>query len=165
MTEELTHVSPSQPVKRLLLAAESPTIRRVIEIACAGANIEVIAVGDGKQAIGRIATERPDVVLADIVMPRRTGYEVAAFIKADPALAHVPVLLMAGALEPVDEARRRKRNAPACWPSRSSRTLCWRASGNCLLRRLIRRSLRPRSCRRHTSIVMTVWKTIYPCRP
>jgi DNA-binding response OmpR family regulator len=37
-------------------------------------------------------------------MPKRTGYDVAAFVKADPALKHIPVLLMAGAFEPVDDA-------------------------------------------------------------
>jgi CheY-like chemotaxis protein len=64
-------------------------------------------VGDGKQAIERVQTDRPDIVLADVGMPERDGYEVAAFIKGDPALAHIPVLLLTGAFEPIDEARAR----------------------------------------------------------
>ena len=67
----------------------------------------MITVGDGEQAIARIPTERPDIVLADIGMPKRSGYEVAAFVKGTPDLAHIPVLLLAGAFEPVDEARAR----------------------------------------------------------
>jgi CheY-like chemotaxis protein len=65
----------------------------------------VVAVGDGEQAIARIPTERPDIVLADIGMPKRSGYEVSAFVKGRPDLRHVPVLLLAGAFEPVDDAK------------------------------------------------------------
>jgi CheY-like chemotaxis protein len=65
----------------------------------------VVAVGDGEQAIARIPTERPDIVLADIGMPKRSGYDVAAFIKGHPDFKHIPVLLLAGAFEPVDEEK------------------------------------------------------------
>ena len=64
-----------------------------------------MAVGDGEQAIARIPTERPDIVLADIGMPKRSGYEVAAFVKGHPEFKHIPVLLLAGAFEPVDDAK------------------------------------------------------------
>ena len=92
---------------KLLLADDSVTIQRVIELTFADEDIEVVAVGDGKQAIARIEAEPPDVVLADVGMPERDGYEVAAFVKGTPRLAHIPVLLLTGAFEPVDEARAR----------------------------------------------------------
>jgi len=92
---------------KLLLADDSVTIQRVIELTFADEDVKVVAVGDGKQAIERVQSERPDIVLADVGMPERDGYEVAAFIKGDPALAHIPVLLLTGAFEPIDEARAR----------------------------------------------------------
>ncbi len=92
---------------KLLLADDSVTIQRVIELTFADEDVKVVAVGDGKQAIERVQTDRPDIVLADVGMPERDGYEVAAFIKGDPALAHIPVLLLTGAFEPIDEARAR----------------------------------------------------------
>jgi len=92
---------------KLLLADDSVTIQRVIELTFADEDVKVTAVGDGQQAIDRILIERPDIVLADVGMPKRDGYEVAAFIKDDPALAHIPVLLLTGAFEPVDEERAR----------------------------------------------------------
>ena len=92
---------------KLLLADDSVTIQRVIELTFADEDVEVIAVGDGQQAIQSVQSERPDIVLADIGMPERDGYEVAAFIKGTPELAHIPVLLLTGAFEPVDEARAR----------------------------------------------------------
>jgi CheY-like chemotaxis protein len=90
---------------KLLLADDSVTIQRVIELTFADEDVEVLAVGDGQQAIDRVQAERPDIVLADVGMPERDGYEVTAFIKGNPQLAHIPVLLLTGAFEPIDEAR------------------------------------------------------------
>jgi CheY-like chemotaxis protein len=84
---------------------DSVTIQRVIELTFSGEDIQVIAVNDGEQAIARIPAEQPDVVLADIGMPRKGGYDVAAFVKGRPDLSHIPVLLLAGAFEPVDQTR------------------------------------------------------------
>ena len=92
---------------KLLLADDSVTIQRVIELTFADEDVDVIAVGDGQQAIQQVQSERPDIVLADVGMPERDGYEVAAFIKKSPELAHIPVLLLTGAFEPIDEARAR----------------------------------------------------------
>ena len=90
---------------KLLLADDSVTIQRVIELTFADEDVKVTAVSDGQQAIDLIHAAPPDIVLADVGMPERDGYEVAAFIKNDPALAHIPVLLLTGAFEPVDEER------------------------------------------------------------
>jgi CheY-like chemotaxis protein len=90
---------------RLLLADDSVTIQRVIELTFADEDIEVIAVGDGAEAIRRIEADMPDIVLADVGMPEKDGYEVAAYVKNTPRLSHIPVLLLTGAFEPVDEQR------------------------------------------------------------
>ena len=92
---------------KLLLADDSVTIQRVIELTFAEEDVQVLAVGDGKHAIDRIQADRPDIVLADVGMPERDGYEVAAFVKSQPHLAHIPVLLLTGAFEPIDETRAR----------------------------------------------------------
>src|SRR5688500_16247395 len=89
----------------LLLADDSVTIQRVIELTFADEDIKVVAVSDGDQAIDRIEAEPPDIVLVDVGMPGRTGYEVAHHIKQSPRLRHIPVLLLTGAFEPVDQAK------------------------------------------------------------
>jgi CheY-like chemotaxis protein len=94
--------------QKLLLADDSVTIQRVIELTFADEDIQVVAVGDGKQAIDRLQSEHPDIVLADVGMPERDGYEVAAYVKSDPRLSHIPVLLLTGAFEPIDESRARE---------------------------------------------------------
>lgn len=92
---------------KLLLADDSVTIQRVIELTFADEDVQVVAVGDGKKAIASIQSDRPDIVLADVGMPERDGYEVAAFIKGNPQFANIPVLLLTGAFEPIDETRAR----------------------------------------------------------
>ena len=94
--------------RKLLLADDSVTIQRVVELTFSGEDIEVVTVSDGEQAIARMSADPPDIVLADIAMPKKNGYEVAAFVKEHPTLAKVPVLLLAGAFEPVDEERARR---------------------------------------------------------
>lgn len=90
---------------KLLLADDSMTIQRVVELTFADQGVEVLTVGDGEAAIARIPVDQPDIVLADIGMPKRSGYDVAAFVKGHPDYRHIPVLLLAGAFEPVDEKR------------------------------------------------------------
>jgi CheY-like chemotaxis protein len=92
---------------KLLLADDSVTIQKVIELTFADEDIQVVAVTNGRQAIEMIPHEKPNIVLADVGMPERDGYEVAAFIKGRPDLAHIPVLLLTGAFEPIDEGRAR----------------------------------------------------------
>jgi len=90
---------------QLLLADDSVTIQRVIKLTFADEDVDVLAVGDGDQAVAAIEKAPPDIVLADVAMPGRTGYEVARHIRNTPRLAHIPVVLLTGAFEPVDEVR------------------------------------------------------------
>ena len=92
---------------KLLLADDSVTIQRVIELTFADEDVQVTAVGNGQDAIERVQRDRPDIILADVGMPEKNGYEVAAFVKGNPSTAHIPVVLLTGAFEPVDEARAR----------------------------------------------------------
>jgi CheY-like chemotaxis protein len=91
--------------KRILLADDSITIQKVIELTFSDEDFEVVTVGNGRLAIERVQEVRPDVVLCDIIMPERDGYEVCEFIKKTPALAQIPVLLLTGAFEPFDQER------------------------------------------------------------
>ncbi|HEX5215227.1 MAG TPA: response regulator [Vicinamibacterales bacterium] len=91
--------------KTLLLADDSVTIQRVIELTFANEDIRVVAVSDGKRAVQWMDSEWPDIVLVDVEVPELDGYGVASYVKKSPRLKNVPVLLLAGAFEPVDEKR------------------------------------------------------------
>lgn len=97
----------------LLLADDSVTIRRVIELTFTDENVRVVSVSSGREALDRIAADPPDIVLADIGMADVSGYEIAAFIKGRNDLRHIPVVLLAGAFEPLDEAKARQAGSDA----------------------------------------------------
>jgi CheY-like chemotaxis protein len=91
----------------LLLADDSPTIQRLIELTFAQAGVRVVTVRDGEAVFERLGQERPGIVLADVGMPGVDGYRIAEHVRQTPELRDVPVLLLAGAFEPVDEAKAR----------------------------------------------------------
>jgi CheY-like chemotaxis protein len=91
--------------KKILLADDSITIQKVIELTFSDEDFEVVTVGNGRLAVEKVQDVRPDLVLCDIIMPEKDGYEVCDFIKKTPSLAHIPVLLLTGAFEPFDQDR------------------------------------------------------------
>ncbi len=93
--------------KTLLLADDSVTIQKVVGISFANEDVVLVTVDNGDDALLRARELRPDLVLADVAMPGKDGYEVCEAIKADPQLRHVPVLLLSGTFENFDEARAR----------------------------------------------------------
>jgi CheY-like chemotaxis protein len=97
--------------KTLLLADDSVTIQKVVGIAFASEDIDLVTVDNGDDAVARAKEVRPDAVLADVVMPGMNGYEVCEALKADPSLQHVPVLLLTGTFEAFDDERARAAGA------------------------------------------------------
>lgn len=88
---------------RLLLADDSITIQKVVELVLAEEDFEIKSVGNGEDALNSMGTFNPDIVLADIDMPRMNGYQLCEKIKKNPATSSIPVILLAGAFEPIDE--------------------------------------------------------------
>jgi CheY-like chemotaxis protein len=75
---------------------DSATMREVIKIAFRRENINVVACSDAASALAMIEQERPDVVISDVIMPDKDGYEVCQYIKQHPVLGRTPVILMSG---------------------------------------------------------------------
>jgi len=90
---------------KLLLADDSITIQKVVELTFAETAHRVIAVGGGRELMRRIAEVKPDCVLCDVIMPDMSGYDVCQTIKSDPATLHIPVVLLTGTFEPFDRDR------------------------------------------------------------
>ncbi|MFZ0818773.1 MAG: response regulator [Candidatus Acidiferrales bacterium] len=87
----------------ILIADDNSNIQKMVTLAFKDEGIEVVAVGNGEAAVRKAPEIMPDLVLADIFMPVRNGYEVCEFMKQDARLAHVPVVLLVGAFDPFDE--------------------------------------------------------------
>jgi len=97
--------------KKILLADDSVTIQKVISITLASEDYTLEIVGEGNAAIAKIKAMKPDLVLADIAMPGKTGYEVCEFVKNDPELKNTPVILLAGTFEPLNKAEAQRVRA------------------------------------------------------
>jgi len=90
-------------VAKILVADDNSNIQKMVVLALKDQGIEVVAVGNGEAAVRKISDIKPDLVLADIFMPVRNGYEVCKFVKDNSALSHIPVILLVGAFDPLDE--------------------------------------------------------------
>jgi CheY-like chemotaxis protein len=75
---------------------DSATMREVIKIAFRRENINVVACQDAAVALKEIETAKPDIVITDVIMPDKDGYDVCQHIKSHPELAKTPVILMSG---------------------------------------------------------------------
>lgn len=98
-------------VPRILVADDNANIQKMVVLAFEERGVDVIAVGNGEAAVRRIPDANPDLVLADVFMPVRNGYEVCEFVKKDSRFAHIPVILLVGAFDPLDEKEARRVGA------------------------------------------------------
>ncbi|MBI4757310.1 MAG: response regulator [Betaproteobacteria bacterium] len=80
--------------KKVLIVDDEPNIVISLEFLMKKEGFEVSVVGDGEAALEKIAQFSPDLVLLDVMMPRRSGYEVCQQIRANPAWAGIRVVML-----------------------------------------------------------------------
>jgi CheY-like chemotaxis protein len=97
----------------ILLADDSPTIRRLVTHTFADADFKIVEVSNGDAAIRALEETKPHLVMADIYMPGKNGYEVCAYVRHHPALNSTPVILLVGAFDAFDEERAKRSGATA----------------------------------------------------
>ena len=88
---------------KILVADDNSNVQKTMALALADLGVEVVSVNNGEAAVRKLADVSPDLVLADIFMPVRNGYEVCEYVKKDSRFAHIPVILLVGAFDPLDE--------------------------------------------------------------
>ena len=98
-------------MRTLLLADDNITVQRVIALTFAHEPVRVVTASDGHQAMDRVVVDRPDIVLVGTTLPQVNGYELARFMKSRAELRNVPVLLLSGAFETIDEAQLKSSGA------------------------------------------------------
>src|SRR5947208_13637988 len=99
--------------KKILLADDSITIQKVVELTFSHTDYEVLAVNNGAKAIQKLAEVRSDIILSDIIMPEKNGYEVCEYVKSHPEFRNIPVVLLPGTFEPFDPDRADKAGCDA----------------------------------------------------
>ncbi len=110
---------------KILLADDSVTIRKVVELTFADEGIDVVSVADGDAAMIAFVADEPDLVIADVNMPGVGGYKICEIIKGEDETRHIPVILLTGSFEPFDpgEASRVGANFYFTKPFQSIREL------------------------------------------
>ena len=89
----------------ILLADDSLTIQKVVELTFADTNFRVVAVSSGDELLERLRDSQPDLIICDVIMPGKDGYEVCQQIKSSSEWLHLPVILLTGTFEPFDRDR------------------------------------------------------------
>ena len=105
---------------KILVADDNSNIQKMVGLALKDQGIDVVAVGNGEAAVRKISDVRPDLVLADVFMPVRNGYEVCRYVKEDSSLSHIPVILLVGAFDPLDEQEAQSSSGTADAPNDAS---------------------------------------------
>lgn len=88
---------------RILVADDSVTIQKVVELTFSKENFQIVPARSGEEAIRKAREVRPDLMLIDLVMPDKSGYEVCETLRKDPALKDVPIILLTGTFEAFDK--------------------------------------------------------------
>jgi CheY-like chemotaxis protein len=99
--------------KKIVLADDSVTMHRAVKLGLKKEPFDVLCCDNGQDAWRIVKVEKPDVVLADLDMPGMTGAELCQKIKNDPELAHIPVILVCGSFDQIDEKHLEKVPADA----------------------------------------------------
>jgi len=110
---------------KILLADDSVTVQKIITLTFSDEGVDVVTVNNGDEAINRLQYLRPALVMADVSIPGRNGYEICEFVKLHPEMNDTPVILLVPAFEPFDEERARRIGADyhLTKPFQSIRTL------------------------------------------
>jgi len=98
-------------VPTILVADDNSNIQKMVTLVFEEKGIRVVAVGNGEAACRKMSEVRPDIVLADVFMPVRSGYEVCEFVKHDSQFSGIPVILLVGAFDPLDEKEAKRVGA------------------------------------------------------
>ncbi|HTP88259.1 MAG TPA: response regulator [Bryobacteraceae bacterium] len=100
-------------MSRILLADDSPHAQRMGERILREEGFEVVSITEGETVLLRLSDVDPDLVLADVFLPGRSGFDICRYVKSHPRYKHARVVLTAGMLEPFDEEEARKAGCDA----------------------------------------------------
>lgn len=100
-------VEYDQPVpgRTILVADDDPVILGLLEVNFEMEGYTVVTAEDGAVALDKARRSRPDIIVLDVMMPKMTGHEVAAALKADPKLANIPVVFVSAKAQGADVAK------------------------------------------------------------
>jgi twitching motility two-component system response regulator PilH len=98
---------------KILVVDDSPTEMRLVTAALAKQGYQIVTAVDGEDGLAKALTEQPNLVVLDVVMPKKNGYQVCRALKTSPATAHLPVILLTSKSQDTDRFWGLKQGADA----------------------------------------------------
>ena len=98
-------------MKRVLVVDNEPHILKLVSFTLKARGYEVLEASDGMAAVELAVSERPDLILMDVVMPVLSGYEAAGRLKDDPRTAHIPIVMLSAKSQPAERSEGLERGA------------------------------------------------------
>lgn len=96
---------------KILLADDSVTVQKIITLTFSDEGVDVETVNNGDEALNKLQYLRPSLVMADVSIPGRDGYQICEYVKNHPDLSHIPVVLLVPAFEPFDAEKAKRAGA------------------------------------------------------
>jgi CheY-like chemotaxis protein/predicted regulator of Ras-like GTPase activity (Roadblock/LC7/MglB family) len=90
---------------KVLVVDDSLSVRKVVEKALEGRSVHVLCAASGTEALARIEEDRPDLVVCDVILPDKDGYQICEFVRTHPVIGKIPVLLISGVVNSTVLAR------------------------------------------------------------
>ncbi|HEY4688060.1 MAG TPA: response regulator, partial [Anaerolineae bacterium] len=90
---------------KVLIVEDDPDARKVLSLILKLDGFEVTTAPGGPEAVKALQVEAPDLLLLDVMMPVMDGYEVCRWVRANPATAHLPVVMLSGKVDPESVTR------------------------------------------------------------
>ena len=100
-------------MNRILLADDSPQALRLAEQILTGQGIEVVSITDGATALRRLPDVNPDLLIADVYLPTKNGFDLARFMRSQEQYRHIPIIFAAGPADQFDEQDAKNAGADA----------------------------------------------------
>jgi CheY-like chemotaxis protein len=103
--------STSSGTRRILVVDDEPSVRIICRFNLAASGVDVREAGDGDEALDAVRTEAPDLILLDVMMPMRDGWEVAEELGRDPRTRDIPIVFLTARVEHADRRRAQELGA------------------------------------------------------
>ncbi len=109
----MVEISPSEQLKKVLVVEDETFLSQLLKNRLTKEGINVITARDGEEAINILKTEKPDLILLDLILPKKSGFEVLEQIQSDPLLKSAPVVITSNLGQDSDVARGKSLGAVA----------------------------------------------------
>jgi len=97
--------------KKILIVDDSPTELKLIAVPFEGPDYSIVTASNGEEAVQKAMSERPDLIVLDVVMPKMNGFQACRKIKSTPELQHIPIIMLTSKSEKADEFWGKKQGA------------------------------------------------------